>query len=63
VSEPGFAVIDLEVTGVHAARHDRVLEIAVVHVAADGEIEGSWQTLVNPERDVEMVRESGIRAE
>lgn len=58
--DPGFAVIDLETTGVHAAGHDRVIEIAVVHVAPDGGIEGSWQTLINPEREVGARRENGI---
>lgn len=50
---PGFAVIGLEATGVHAAGHDRVIEIAVVNVGPSGTIEGSWQTMVNPTRGVE----------
>ena len=63
MSELGFAVIDLETTGVHAAGHDRVLEIAVVHVSPRGTVEGAWQTLVNPEREVSVRGGSGIRSE
>jgi DNA polymerase-3 subunit epsilon len=49
---PGFAVIDFETTGLFAGGHDRVIEVAVVHVSADGQIEGQWETLVNPGRDL-----------
>jgi DNA polymerase-3 subunit epsilon len=49
---PGFAVIDFETTGLFPAKHDRVVEIAVVHVDPDGRIGERWDTLVNPERDL-----------
>ncbi len=48
----GFAVVDLETTGIHPGRHERVVEVAVVHVSPRGEITGAWETLVNPERDL-----------
>ncbi|TFB84113.1 DUF2510 domain-containing protein [Cryobacterium algoricola] len=48
----GFAVIDFETTGLFPGGHDRVAEVAVVHVAPDGTIEGRWDTLINPERDL-----------
>ncbi|HEY4268570.1 MAG TPA: exonuclease domain-containing protein [Galbitalea sp.] len=48
----GFAVIDFETTGLFAGGHDRVIEVAVVHVNLDGTIEGEWETLVNPQRDL-----------
>lgn len=47
----GFAVIDFETTGLFPSA-DRVIEVAVAHVSADGIVEGRWETLVNPERDL-----------
>lgn len=49
---PGFAVIDFETTGLFPGGHDRVIEVAVVHVSAEGQIEGQWETLINPGRDL-----------
>ena len=37
---PGFAVIDFETTGLSPAKHDRVIEVAVVHVDENGRVEG-----------------------
>ena len=48
----GFAVLDFETTGLFPGGHDRVIEVAIVHVTPDGEIEGRWDTLVNPGRDL-----------
>ena len=48
----GFAVIDFETTGLFPGGHDRVIELAVVHVNERGDIEGRWETLVNPGRDL-----------
>ncbi|WP_051196968.1 3'-5' exonuclease [Jonesia quinghaiensis] len=47
----GFAVIDVETTGL-SARNDRIIEIAVVHVDTNGTITGNWETLINPERNL-----------
>ncbi|MEC3977975.1 exonuclease domain-containing protein [Amycolatopsis sp. H20-H5] len=49
---PGFAVVDLETTGLDPRRGDRIVELAVVHVSPDGELTGQWETLVNPRRDL-----------
>ncbi|HEY1489323.1 MAG TPA: exonuclease domain-containing protein [Micromonosporaceae bacterium] len=57
-----YAVIDLETTGLNPLRHDRIAEIAIVHLDADGEITGEWCTLVNPQRDLGPQRIHGIRA-
>ena len=59
---PGFAVIDLETTGLLTGMHHRVAEIAIVHVEPDGSISGAWETLVNPERDVGPQHIHGIAA-
>jgi DNA polymerase-3 subunit epsilon len=58
----GFAVIDFETTGLFAGGNDRVVELAVVHVDPKGQITGSWQTLVNPERDLGVQRIHGIQS-
>jgi len=57
-----YAVIDLETTGLNPWRHDRIAEIAIVHINETGEITGEWCTLVNPQRDLGPQRIHGIRA-
>ncbi len=61
-SQRGFAVIDLETTGLHLDYHHRVLEIAIVTLGPDGERQADWHTLLNPERDVGASHIHGIRA-
>ncbi|MGY0236485.1 3'-5' exonuclease [Longispora urticae] len=58
----GFAVVDVETTGLSPARHDRIAEIAIVHVDPGGRIVDEWDTLVNPERDLGASEIHGIRA-
>jgi len=48
----GYAVIDFETTGMSPQYHHRVIEIGIVHVAPDGTIEDSFETVVNPGRDL-----------
>ena len=48
----GFAVVDLETTGVYAGGSDRVVEIGVVLLDRNGAPQDQWSTLVNPGRDV-----------
>jgi DNA polymerase III subunit epsilon len=43
----GYAVVDVETSGLSAAS-DRVLQVAVTQMAADGAIESSWSTLLDP---------------
>ncbi|MBN9140060.1 MAG: DNA polymerase III subunit epsilon [Micrococcales bacterium] len=59
---PGFAVIDLETTGLFPGGHDRIVELAVVHVDDHGLITGRWETLLNPGRDLGPQQIHGIRA-
>ena len=47
-----YAVVDLETTGLRPSWHDRVVEIAIVHVDGDGYAEREWCSLVNPQRDM-----------
>ena len=48
----GFAVLDLETTGLFPGGHDRVVEIGLVALDPYLRPEGEWATLVNPCRDV-----------
>ncbi|WP_436762855.1 exonuclease domain-containing protein [Streptosporangium sp. V21-05] len=59
---PGYAVIDLETTGLRPAWHDRIIEIGVVHLDPAGRVTGEWSTLVNPGRDLGPQRVHGITA-
>lgn len=56
----GFAVVDLETTGL-SSRTDRVAEVAVVQVDTDGEITDQFSTLINPCQDVGPTGIHGIK--
>ena len=57
----GFTVVDVETTG-FSPQADRVVEVAAVHVSADGQITGEFCTLINPCRDVGSTRVHDITA-
>jgi DNA polymerase III subunit epsilon len=57
-----YAVIDLETTGLRPSWHDRVVEVAIVHLDGLGNIEREWCTLVNPQRDMGPQGIHGITA-
>lgn len=48
VTTAGFAVLDLETTGLSPRKGARTIEIGLVLVAADGVVEDRWETLVDP---------------
>jgi len=56
------AVIDVETTGLYPDHNDRILEIAVVALDANGDVEATFETLVNPRRDPGPVSIHGISA-
>ncbi len=56
-----FAVLDVETTG-FAARTDRIVEIAVIRLGADGRRLGAYATLLDPGRDVGPTHVHGISA-
>lgn len=58
----GFAVIDLETTGLHPDYHHRVVELAIVTLGPSGQRETEWATLINPERDVGATHIHGLTA-
>lgn len=44
----GYAVLDLETTGLSPRKGARTIEIGVVMVSTSGEVEDRWETLVDP---------------
>jgi DNA polymerase-3 subunit epsilon len=58
----GYAVIDVQTTGLEPSMHHRILEIAIIEVDNSGATEGSWCTLINPQRDVGATNLHGISA-
>jgi DNA polymerase-3 subunit epsilon len=57
---PGFAVIDVETTGLSSASH-RILELAVVRTDTAGRVIGEWVCRFNPEGPVGATHIHGIR--
>uniref|UniRef100_A0A942T1T9 Exonuclease domain-containing protein n=1 Tax=Neobacillus citreus TaxID=2833578 RepID=A0A942T1T9_9BACI len=57
----GYAVIDFETTGFSPNHGHRIIEIGLVHVAPDGQVERSFETLLNPGRDLGPVHVHQIR--
>lgn len=57
-----IAVVDVETTGLNPYRHDRIIELAVVVMRADGTVVRELATLVNPERDMGPSRIHGLTA-
>jgi len=58
-----YAVIDVETSGLRASRHDRIIEIAVVHLDERGRVQRDWCSLINPERDLGPQPIHGISAD
>lgn len=58
---PKFAVVDFKTTGLEDS--DRVLEIGVVLLDSLGSVEGTWETLIDPDREFHSSGENGIAAD
>lgn len=58
----GYAIVDVETTGLFPGGQDRIAEIAIVQVDPDGQVENTWATLVNPGRDLGPQQIHGITA-
>ncbi len=56
---PGFAVIDIETTGL-SPYPDRIVEIAIVQTDAEGKRINEWESRVNPEGPVGATHVHGI---
>jgi DNA polymerase-3 subunit epsilon len=60
-TEPSFAVVDCETTGLHPGAHHRIIELAIVDVDASGEPVETWASLLRVERDLGPTGVHGIR--
>lgn len=58
----GFVILDFETTGLSPKHNDRVLEVGAVFMSEDMRIEGVFETLINPKRDVGPTRVHGVSA-
>ncbi len=47
-----FSIVDTETTGLFPGGNDRIAEIAIVTMNRQGAIVDSWETLINPQRDL-----------
>ncbi|MCC6376845.1 MAG: hypothetical protein IT191_07485 [Microbacteriaceae bacterium] len=58
----GYAVLDLETTGLSPKYGDRIVEVGAVYLTPDLRLEGSIETIVNPKRDVGPTSIHGLTA-
>ena len=55
-----FAIVDIETTGLTVELHHRIIEIGVVITNPTGEIIQEWETLINPERQIDGTNIHGL---
>jgi len=58
----GFAVFDLETTGFSPAKHHRIIELGIVRLDENLEVVETWETLINPDRDIGATDIHGLTA-
>ncbi len=58
----GYAVVDLETTGIFPGGSDRIVEIAIVRMDSHGQIVDKYTSLVNPQRDIGATYIHGVTA-
>ncbi|WP_433247010.1 exonuclease domain-containing protein [Streptosporangium sp. CA-135522] len=56
----GYVVVDVETTGFSPAKGDRICEIALVSLDADGTTVDEWHSLIDPRRGTGAVHVHGI---
>lgn len=60
IESNGYAVVDVETTGLFPGGSDRIIEIAVIRLDAHGIMLSEYSTLVNPGRDIGATHIHGI---
>lgn len=58
----GFAVFDIETTGLFCGKNDRIIEIGIVRLDEDLDVVEEWETLINPDRDIGETDIHGLTA-
>lgn len=59
----GYAVLDLETTGLNYSENDRVIQIAIISTDWDGNITSIWSQYVKPQRRIAASHIHGITAD
>jgi DNA polymerase-3 subunit epsilon len=62
MESPTIAVVDVETTGLQPTRHDRVVEIGAVVIDLQGRTLRTFESLVNPQRDIGPTSIHGLQA-
>jgi DNA polymerase-3 subunit epsilon len=60
INTSGYAIVDVETTGLFPGGSDRIVEIAVIRLNNDGQVIDEYTSLVNPQRDVGPTHIHGI---
>lgn len=63
MAPPDFAVVDVETTGFAYKKLDRIVEVGIVRTDLSGRTQATYESLVNPGRDVGPTHIHGITAE
>ena len=58
-----FSILDIETTGFSPRQGDRIIEISIVNTDFEGNVADTYETLINPQRDMGACWVHGISAE
>lgn len=60
LDDPEFAFVDVETTGLHFERGDRIVEVGVVITNSSGEFLSEWSSTINPGRRISATHIHGL---
>lgn len=58
-----FSILDIETTGFSPRQGDRIIEISIINTDLEGNVADTYETLINPQRDMGACWVHGITAE
>ncbi len=62
IDSNGYAIVDLETTGLFPGGGDRIVEIAIIRLNENGHLLDTYSSLINPKRDIGATHVHGITA-
>jgi len=62
IDSNGYAILDVETTGLFPGAGDRIVEIAIIRLDENGHLIDTYSTLINPKRDIGATHVHGITA-